>query len=210
MDAIVTISEYWKNHFLNQGFSNVYKIYCGFNLADFEIKDEEVEEFKRKFGLEGKPIIYIGNCQKAKGVVETYEVLKDLNVHMVTSGEQLVKIPARNLNLEYRDYLRLLKASSLVIEMIKFKTGWSRTSHEAMLLKRPVIGSGLGSFRELLERGKQIICEDFGSLKGKVKYLLDHPEVREKMGEDGYNFAKNFTMEKFKKEWLNLVKKLME
>lgn len=209
VDAIVTISEYWKKHFLERGYSNVYKIYCGFDLTDFEISEGEITDFKKRYNLEGKPIIYIGNCQKAKGVEETWRALKDLDVYLVTSGERRVKIPALNLNLEYRDYLRLLKASSIVAAMSKFKEGWCITAHEAMLLKTPIIGSGLGGMKELLEGGRQIICENPQNLREKVEYLLNHSETRKKMGEDGYNFAKNFTSERFKKQWLDLINKII-
>jgi len=70
-----------------------------------------------------------------------------------------------------------------------------------MLCKIPVIGSGLGGMRELLEGGKQIICDDFDDLKEKVYYALNHPE----RGEMGYEFAKQFTVERFNGKWLNLV-----
>lgn len=208
-DAIVTVSDYWKNHFLERGYNNVYKIYNGFNLSNFDISDQEILEFKKKYDLLDKPIVYLGNCQKAKGVVESYRALKSLDVHLVTSGRRQVKIPTQNLELEYRDYLKLLKASSVAIMMSKFKEGWCRTAHEAMLLKTPVIGSGLGGMGELLEGGGQIICRDFGSLKEKVEYLLSHPEVREKNGERGYNFAKDFTLERFGKAWLDLIPEIL-
>lgn len=204
--GIVTMSEYWKNHFLEKGCKNVYRVYHNLDFKNFNITEEEIQKFKKKFNLEEKPIIYIGNCQIAKGAPDSYEALKDLDVYLVTSGEPFVKIPALNLNLAHRDYLTLLKASSAVVTMSKFKEGWCITAHEAMLLKTPVIGSGLGGMRELLEGGKQIICEDFASLKEKVEYLLNNPKEREKMGEQGHNFAKNFNLERFKKEWLKLIK----
>ena len=207
-DAIVTVSKYWENYFKEKGYKNVQLIYNAFNLNDFDFSSEEIEEFKKRHNLTEKPIIYLGNCQKAKGVVESCQALKDLDATLVTSGEQMIKIPARNLEIEYNDYLKLLKASSIVVTMSKFKEGWCRTAHEAMLLKTPIIGSGKGGMRELLKGGKQIICEDFNSLRAKVEYLLNHPEVRKKMGEDGYNFAKNFTVERFKEDWLKLIKKL--
>jgi glycosyltransferase involved in cell wall biosynthesis len=207
-NAFIVVSRYWESYFKERGYKNVYRIYNGFDLSNFDISDQELLEFKKKFNLLEKPIIYLGNCQKAKGVVESYRALKDLDVYLVTSGEQMVKIPARNFEVEYKDYLKLLKASSVVLAMSKFKEGWCRTAHEAMLLKTPVIGSDMGGLRELLEGGKQIICEDFNSLREKVEYLLNHSEVRKKMGEDGYNFAKYFTLERFEKEWLNLIKKL--
>jgi len=209
IEAIVVVSRYWQEFFKKRDYKNVYLIYNAFDLNDFNFSEKEIEDFKKKYKLEEKPIIYLGNCQEAKGVVESYAVLKNLDCHLVTSGKQEVKIPARNLEVDYREYLKLLKASSIVITMSKFKEGWCRTAHEAMLLKRPVIGSGQGGMKELLEGGKQIICPNFKLLKEKVEYLLKHPAVREKMGEDGYDFAKNFTIENFRKNWLELINKLI-
>jgi glycosyltransferase involved in cell wall biosynthesis len=208
-DAIVTICEYWKEYFVKRGYNNVYKIYNGFTMSDFEITDDQVLDFKKRFDLGGKPIVYIGNCQKAKGVQEICRELTGLDVTLVTSGEETVKVSAKNLNLGYKDYLCLIKASDMVVEMHKFKTGWSRISQEAMLFKKPVIGSGAGGTRELLEGGRQIICPDFKSLRGGVEYLLHNPKVRQKMGEDGYAYAKSFTMEKFQQEWVDLIKNVI-
>jgi glycosyltransferase involved in cell wall biosynthesis len=207
IDAILTVSEYWKQYFLRKGYKNVYKIYNSFDQSNFNVSNEEVLNFKKKHGLQDKPIVYLGNCQKAKGVKESFKVLKDLDVHFVTSGERKVKISALNLNLNDRDYLILLKASSIVIAMSMFKEGWCRTAHEAMLSETPVIGSGSGGMRELLEDGKQIICTNFRELKKEVQNLLEDSFLRKKMGEDGYNFAKNFTPEKFEQDWVNLIKK---
>jgi len=209
VDAIVTISEYWKNHFLDRGYKNVYKMNCGYDLNDFNISEERVLEFKKKYQLEGKPIIYLGNCQKMKGVVESYEALKDLDAYLVTSSKRQVNIPALNFDLSYADYLSLLKASTVAITMDKFNTGWNMTAQEAMLLKTPVIGSGAGGTKELYEEAGQIIC-DFKELKEKVEYLLGHPEARKKMGEAGYNYSKQFTLERFQSEWIKLVKKITD
>jgi len=178
-------------------------------VQDFDVTEQEVADFKKRFNLEGKPIIYIGNCQKAKGVVESYNALKNLDVYLVTSGEKHIDIPATNLDLAYRDYLCLLKASSIAVTMSKFKEGWCMTTHEAMLLRTPVIGSGLGGMRELLEGGKQIICESFDSLGEKVISLLENPEKRKVMGQNGYMYAQKFHIETFESQWLELVKNIL-
>ena len=209
MDAIVVISEYWKNYFLEKGYLNVYKIYCRFDLNNFNISEQEVADFKKKNKLDGKPIIYLGNCQRSKGVVESYNALKDLDVYLVTSGRRQVNIPAINFNYNYREYLKLLKASSVAVTMSNIKEGWSITTHEAMLLKTPVVGSGKGGMRELLEGGKQIICEDFKNLTKKVEYLLKNPEERKQMGQDGYDYAKDFTVERFEQSWVEIIKKII-
>jgi glycosyltransferase involved in cell wall biosynthesis len=209
-DFIVTVSKYWQNHFLRKGYKNVYKIYNSFNLEDYNISEQEVENFKKEKNLLQKPIIYLGNCQKAKGVIEAYNTLRGLNAHLITSGEREVKIPALNLNLDYREYLILLKASTIVLAMSKMKEGWCRKAHEAMLMEVPVIGSGKGGMKELLEGGKQIICPDFKKLKNKVEYLLNNPEERKKIGKTGFDFAKNFTLERFHKEWQDLITKILK
>lgn len=208
-DAVVVISEYWKNHFLKKGCRRVYKIYPSFTMSDFEINEHDVEAFKKKFSLEKKPIIYIGNCQKAKGVVEAYNALKHLDVNLVTSGGKMVDIPAINLDLSYKEYLLLLKASTIVVTMSLFKEGWCMSAHEAMLLKTPVIGSGLGGMKELLSGGGQTICNDFFQLAGNVEHLLAHPEERKALGEKGRAFVEQFTIERFNKEWVRVMKDLV-
>ena len=206
VSAIVTISKYWQNHFRDRGYPAVYLIYNGFDIGQFHFHEQEIEAFKETYSLKSKPILYLGNCQAAKGVVEAYEELKDLDVHLVTSGRREADLPALNLNLGYRDYLRLLKAASVVVTMSKFKEGWNRTAHEALLCKTPVIGSGMGGMGELLEGGKQLVCADFRELREKAIYALDHP----KLGEKGYDFVKQFTADRFNEDWLNLVKAVHE
>ncbi len=207
-DAIVTVSEYWKRHFLQKGYPRVFTIYNGFDFARFQITDEQVAAFKKREGLEGKPIIYLGNCQKAKGVKLAYEVLRGIDAHLVTSGKRQVNIPARHLDVSHEDYLCLLKASSVVLCMSLFQEGWCRTAHEAMLLKTPVIGSRTGGMRELLEGGGQVVCEDFSRLRDAVLALLNDPAARIRLGERGSAFARQFSMERFSQAWLNLFSHL--
>jgi len=203
-DAIIVVSTYWENFFKQRNCTNVYKIYNSFNIKEFSFNQKEIDDFKKKNNLSERPVIYIGNAQKKKGVVESHNALKDLNAYLVTSGKPQVEIPAVNLELDRRDYLRLLKASSVVVTMSKFKEGWCRTAHEAMLSRTPVVGSGCGGMGELLEEGGQIICQDFEKLRDKVNFALNHSEL----GEAGYKFAQNFTVEDFKRNWLNFLHSL--
>ena len=205
IDTIVTISEYWRRYFEEMGHSDVKVVYCGLNLKDFDIGNEDVDRFKEKYGLSGKPIIYLGNCQHGKGVVEAYQELKDRDAFLVTSGAKKANIPAMNLNLDYREYLFLLKASSVVIAMSKFKEGWNLTVHEAMLCKTPVIGSGLGGMKELLEGGGQSVCENISKLNNYIDIAMDD----EKIGERGYVFAKDFTRERFEIGWRSVIEEMM-
>ena len=207
IDTLIVVSNYWKDHFESLRY-DAKLIYNCFDFNDFEFTSAEIIDFKTRYNLSEKPIIYLGNCQKSKGVVEAYSELKDLDVYLVTSGEKRVDIPAINLNLSYRDYLILLKASSVVVTMSKFKEGWCRTAHEAMLCKTPVVGSGMGGMEELLVGGEQIVCKDFNDLRGYVEYLLVHPEL----GMKGYEYASQnkFTVEQFNDLWIELVNEIVQ
>lgn len=203
INTVVTVSKFWREHFESRGCDDVRVIYNPFDMSEFEFTEKEIIDFKEKYELSKNPIVYLGNCKKPKGVVEAYHALKGLDAHLVTSGRRGVNIPAINLNLSYRDYLRLLKASSVVVTMSKFKEGWCRTAHEAMLCKTPVVGSGMGGMEELLEGGNQIVCKDFSKLRENVEYAMEHPEL----GEEGYEYAsqEKFTLPHFEKEWVKLI-----
>ncbi len=166
---IITVSSYWKNILLNLGFSNPIVIYNSFDPSLYTFTADEINDFKNRFDLNGKPIIYLGNSQRQKGVVESYSSLKELNCYFVTSGIKDVELPVKHLDLDFRDYRILLNASNVVICMSKLIEGWNRTAHEAMLSGTPVIGSGTGGMRELLDIGEGYICKDFSDLRLLVK-----------------------------------------
>jgi glycosyltransferase involved in cell wall biosynthesis len=204
VDAVVAVSKYWKEHFEARGHPNVRVIYNPFEVGSFTFTEQEIADFTRRHGLEGKPTVYIGNCQRGKGVIESYEHLKGMGLNLVTSGDRKVNIPAMHFSFDYRDYQRLLKASSVVVTMSKLREGWSRTAHEAMLCRTPVVGSGVCGMKELLDGGQQIVCRSFGELRQCVEYALEHPEL----GEKGYEFARNFTVERFESDWVGLIEEV--
>jgi glycosyltransferase involved in cell wall biosynthesis len=204
-DIVVTVAKYWQEQFSSKGHRDVRVIYNAFDVESFELEDDEVVAFRQRHGLVGKPIVYLGNCQYAKGVVQAYEALKELDVHLVTSGERRVNIGAANLNVSYRDYLALLKASSVVVTMSLFNEGWNRTAHEAMLCGTPVVGSGTGGMRELLEGGGQVVCPNFTGLAAAVgRAIGGNPS-----GSRGREFARQFTYERFRVAWETLLEETL-
>lgn len=199
---LITVAKYWTNFFENKGFTNIRSIYNWFDIPQYKIRSEEVFEFISKYNLNSsKPIIYLGNSQLEKGTLDAYNSLKDKGYLLITSGSPRLKLPILNLNLNFKEYLTLLKAASVTILMSKFPEGWNRIAHESILMGTPVIGSGMGGMKELLEESGQIICENIELLPGLVKKVL----CIEKMDMDkAYNYAKNFSIEKFNEAWLNI------
>ena len=92
--------------------------------------------------------------------------------------------------------------------MSQFAEGWCRVAHEAMLCGTPVLGSGKGGMRELLEPGRQIICGDFGALRHEAEGLLENSARRVKLGQAGAENGKQFTFERFQAAWLQLARQV--
>lgn len=204
-EPIVVIADYWRNFLKERGFQNLHLIYCGYELEKYSPTELEVQQFLEKHDLAGKQIVYIGNPQVKKGATLAFEALKDTEFTLVTSGVADTHIPCRHLDLSFRDYVCLLKASSVVVAMSLFKEGWNRVAHEAMLVGTPVVGSGAGGMEELLLGGGQIICDNPRKIKEAVNEALSKaPEMIEK----GKNYAIQFSKERFEKEWQDLVEQL--
>lgn len=207
---IVVVSEYWREYFSSLGFENIELIYNGFALNEYDIPRSSTEDFRARYGLADKPIIYLGNNGPLKGVQRTREALKGIDAHFVSSGraekdsENLI-----SLRLDRLDYLRLLAASAVVTTMSEFDEGWCRTAHEGMLTKTPVIGSGRGGMRELLAGGRQVTTEDPRELRQAVLAYLQDPHKRAAVGNQGFDYAKTFSFERFQAAWRACIERAL-
>ncbi len=211
IDKVVVVSEYWKQYLVEQGFKSnqIDIIYNSFDLNNYKAKSEEaLQNFRYKYNLLNKKIVYIGNAQKIKGTDISYNILKDLDIYIVTSGIGTLDIPCLNLNLNFDEYVTLLQVSSLVVLMSQFNEGWNRVAHEALLCKTPVIGSGRGGMKELLLESGQIICSDSKTLGKSVQVVLEDDENAKLQVETGYKYAKKMDCHYFENAWVNLVKSL--
>jgi glycosyltransferase involved in cell wall biosynthesis len=191
------------------GCERVEVIYNAFDLGEFTFDPEEVDAFLARHGIpRDKPIIYIGNASRQKGVVEVYEALKDEGYTLVMTGRNKeVDLPALWFNLERRDYLRLLHACDVVITMSKLLEGWNRVAHEALLCRTPVIGSGIGGMRELLTEARQVILPDPAGLPEAVRSVLEQRALYEQRG---YAFVEQLDTAYFARAWQTLTETLIE
>ena len=201
---VVVISKYWQDFLEKKGFTNIHLIYCAFDSQRYAVSEDEVKSFLKNNQLENKKIVYIGNPQFKKGADIVYEALKNMDVELVCSGEGDLDIPVRRLKLDFGQYLSLLKASSLVITLSRFKEGWNRVAHESLLLGTPVIGSGRGGMGELLgSTGQKIIDPDNSvGLQSEVcNYLNTKPII----SSEAFNYLRSFDKDRFQKEWMKLI-----
>jgi hypothetical protein len=54
-----------------------------------------------------------------------------------------------------------------------------------------------------------MVCEDFKHLKKEVEDLINSPDRIKKLGDKGFEYAQNFTKERFISSWEDLLKKVL-
>jgi len=208
-DAVVVVSEYWRRVLERAGVSTGHVIYNSYDLAQFDLSDEELRAFRRSLGArDGRPLIYLGNARPEKGFREAYAALRSLDADFVTTGRERTDLPVIHVFLSYRDYLKLLASCDLVITMSLFDEGWCRTAHEAMLCGTPVVGSGRGGMGELLTKGGQRICPSFDKLLPTVREVFADRSLYARMSRDGRAYASQFDLSYFANRWHELIEEL--
>ena len=203
LDAVVTVSTFWKEKLEGMGCQEVHVIYNSFDVGEFEISDQDVQAFCQREEIpKDRPVLYIGGAGARKGATEVFHALKDEGYYMVVTGPRKeIDIPVRWLNLNRKDYLCLLSACDVVLTMSTMTEGWNRVAHEAMLCGTPVIGSGIGGMRELLAGGEQQIVQNLAQLRPAVhKALADNTSLSQR----GQSFVRQFNLSYFNDRWLDI------
>ncbi len=209
-DLVITVSAYWKDYLVALGCSNVKVIYNSFDLPQYTTSPENIAAFKKLHGFDNsRPLLYIGNASRQKGVYETYNALKNYPCQLVMTGSKnnASDLPVQFLSLDRQNYITLLHASDAVITMSKLNEGWNRVAHEALLCKTPVIGSGTGGMQELLEGAGQTIVNNAEELPLAISKVLDNRIV---LGNNGYKYCSKFNVDYFEKEWNSAIATLLQ
>lgn len=91
--------------------------------------------------------------------------------------------------------------------------GFGRTTAEAMLAGKPVIGAANTATAELIHHGSNGLLYRTGypaDLAGTIQYLYHHPEIALRMGQTGQDWARRvFTRERYRDQLLPLLQQLL-
>lgn len=209
MDVIVVVARYWESFVRDLGIKNVQLIYNSFDVSKYAVSESEVERFAQKYNLsKSKRTIFLGSSLRAlKGVQKAYEQLKRYGYQFIATGNRVSDGDIKVLKLNYKEYITLLRFCDLVLSVSEFKEGWNRIAHEALLVKTPVIGSGMGGMRELLENAGQVICEDMTRLPDYVDLVFNNYGS---YSNKGYHYVKSFDLHYFTRSWVDLVESLVQ
>jgi len=215
-DKIFAVSNSLNKSLEINGIKNVETIYNGVNVNNWESDLEKIRNFKKKYNLVNKKIIFFGGrLSKEKG---GYQILKAValikketkNIVLLVIGkksqyvEKMNKL-VKNLDIEKnviftgwlkQDELKVAyhSADVCVFPSLCFET-FGMTNLEAMACKKPVISSYFGGPKEVIvnrKTGYLINSNDKQALAKKVINLLKNSKKAEQFGQAGYKRAKEY------------------
>lgn len=202
-DRLVTVAEYWRDALAPLAPEiPVDVVPNGFDVDAYAVTDEERRAFRARHGFDERPLVYLGNAQIAKGVVEAHEALRALPVQFATSGRRDVTLPVPHLETASGEYRKLLAAADVAVAFSRFREGWNRTAHEALLSGTPVVGLDRGGQGELLRGAGQLLVERAAELPEAVRAAIVR---RDELAARGRAFARAFTRGRFREGWLRVV-----
>lgn len=207
INSIVVVSEVWKKKLNELGIQNVNVIYNSFNVIDYTFSETQKNLFKKKYKINNeKPIIYIGPNRPQKGIEEVLKVIDTNNFSLIATGKKPVN--HKNVQTHFfsdKEFRLFLSCCDIVLCMSTMVEGWNRIAHEALLTKTPVIGSGLGGMKELLEKSDQIILKNINDLNQSISNCLVN---KKKYEINGFNFVSKFDLNYFETSWKKLINDL--
>ena len=139
-----------------------------------------------------------GASDDPEGAVVLKEVQNEAN------GEQdihIIELPAW-APLEVN---ALQRASTIVIQK-SLREGFGLTVSEALWKKKPVVASAVGGIPvQIIHKHTGLLAHSVEGTAYQIRYLLSHPEIAAKLGENGYEHVKeNFLITEKLKRYMTL------
>jgi len=208
---ILCVSEEVKNYYLRKTElpkSKFTVIENGIDLKEIE-KVKYREELREEFGINKNDFVILtgGRLCKEKSidillyvVLELKKEIKNLKILIVGEGgekrylmEIVKKLKISVIFTGFRkDIFSLIKISDIVVLTSRWE-GMPNLILEGMALKKAVISTDIGGCREIIKDGVNgflLKYKDKKELIEKILFLYKNPEVRKKMGEEGYKIVK--------------------
>ena len=216
LSKVICVSKYNFNCFTTLDVLPAERFTVIYNSADFSrVADgpQRRRDFRSKYGIPDDRAVI---CQVSwiipeKGITDLLEAVrlvlqKNPNVHLVFAGEgdyrtEYMKL-ADQLGLSgHVTWTGLVSdpfsegvydAADVVCQVSRWQEAFGQTIAEAMACHKPVIGTRVGGIPELIEEGKSgyvVDARDVEAIAEKILLLLNNRDLRERMGQAGYEIA---------------------
>lgn len=227
-DVKIANSEIVKNKLRLCGITNIKVIHPFRDKKDFQnIKNSK--EFKNKYKLKTKVILFVGSFFYTKGISLLMKIMpiitkqnKDVCFLLIGDGPMLndVKDMVKKRKLEkqiimpgrilYRDISKAYKISDIVVMPTNWEEPFSGIPLEASASKKTFIANKIGGITELKRKDSFILIEkdNIEEWVQNINKLIKNKKLRERMGKNAYDiFIKNYDSSVIIKKILNIYKK---
>jgi glycosyltransferase involved in cell wall biosynthesis len=181
----------------------------------------EVEKFYSKDVANKKVrIVYLGSLTKYKGPQVLLKAAKGLDCRIALYGEGVLKdqlnklIKENNLdakiqdNVDYKDILNVYATSDIVVFPSIWPEPFGRITVEAMAAGKPVVVSDTGAIPSIIKDAGVIVSPgNVSELQDALKLLINDKKLRNKLGELGKKYAKEYSSENVINKIIELYKK---
>ena len=227
-DKIITISQTTKNDLIKFYGADEKKIevtYLGFAAGDEEIKKEDVERTKEKFGINKEYLFYLGRIETKKNIVNLvrafYELLsEEYDLQLVLAGKkgfgfEKIEEVLKELNVKDRVIItgyvnekerQVLLENSSALTFVSLYEGFGIPVLDSFSAGVPVVLSKIPVFEELYSKASILVDpQDVQEIKEGIKKVLENKKTRERLIKSGKELLKNFSWEKCARETLEIL-----
>lgn len=216
-NCVIALTETEAQYYRKRGIERVHVIPVGVDLGQ-QSRPDEIEDLKKRLGLDKNVILHVGRLDKRKGVQYAIQAMSlilrdfaDAKLLLVGADEGYggqLKYLARKLGVEGAVvFAGRLSPSELVsayklADIVVIPSIWETFSHvaiEAFAYKKPVIMSKTVGFAERItsKNGILINAGDYEALAKAARRLLSNQHLSISMGKEGYQIVeKEFTWDK--------------
>ena len=197
------------------GVKNVYAIY--------NPVPDELLKLRPSYGGDGS-VAFFARLSPEKGVYLLPAIARELRgvrIHVMGDGplrDFVVRVSKEFPNIVYHGFvsneekIEIVGKSSLVIFPIIWMETFSYTVVESFALGKPVVSFDLGGPKELIEgSGAGLLARPFdvGDFVGKVRYLLNNPDIVKDMGFRGRAFVESLTPRNYVSRVLEIYREIL-
>lgn len=208
-DKIFAVSDALTESFRQNGIENVETMHNGIDISSFSVNTEKITEFKNKYDLQHKKVMFFGGrISIAKGgrvainlLIELNKIMPDILLLIVGQRDQRINdllTKARVAGVEAKvkftgwldrtEIISAYGASDVVLVPSLYLDPFPTINLEAMASRKPVIGTCFGGTPEVVFDGKTgfiVDPNDITTCIEKTKLILDDKNLSERFGEVG-------------------------
>ena len=214
VDKLFSVSLSLKKVLESSGVKGIEALQNGINISDWKVDQSKLLEFKQKYNLENKKVLFFGGrLSSAKGGLISISVLKEVSIEMPDvvllivgdknkSSEEMVK-KAESLGvtdrliftgrIDHKDIRYAYASSDVVLVLSQYIDPFPTVNLEAMATARPIVGTILGGTREAVldnKTGYIVNPVDVKGISEKVLVLLSDSKKAEAFGIAGFERVK--------------------